>query len=234
MERYFLSRHAFVCFVDSHAIFLDLKRGKYSALPAREVALLRACVNGWLRGEKDTPTEPPTECNQLLSDLSARGILTTDEHSGHPAVPVSVELALRDCLDGTADATRVAKTLALAFILSWAVTITIERMWSLERIVRHVQKRKEGAQSRSASIERFLIAMAEYRKLRRPRWFRVPSGIAETLLLVEFLARRGLYPSWVFGVRLKPFSSLTWLQVGDLVLTTSTEAVQSYTPILAI
>ena len=56
----------------------------------------------------------------------------------------------------------------------------------------------------------------------------------DSLVLVEFLARHGLYPTWVIGVSTNPFKAHSWVQVGDRVLNDLPERVSMFTPILVI
>jgi hypothetical protein len=57
------------------------------------------------------------------------------------------------------------------------------------------------------------------------------SCLLDSLSLVMFLARRGLYANLVFAVTTDPFAAHCWAQVDDLVLNDSVGNAQSYTPI---
>lgn len=48
------------------------------------------------------------------------------------------------------------------------------------------------------------------------------------------LARRGIRPDWVFGVRTWPFAAHCWLQIGDLVIADTLDRVTRYTPIMVV
>jgi len=48
------------------------------------------------------------------------------------------------------------------------------------------------------------------------------------------LARRGIHPDWVFGVRTWPFAAHCWLQIGDLVIADTLDRVNRYTPIMVV
>jgi len=54
------------------------------------------------------------------------------------------------------------------------------------------------------------------------------------LALLEFLAIKNLYPTWVFGVQAQPFGAHCWLQEGDKLLNESVEYAGQFTPIMAV
>jgi hypothetical protein len=56
----------------------------------------------------------------------------------------------------------------------------------------------------------------------------------DSLVLIEFLACHGLYPTWVIGVKaFAPFSAHSWIQHETYVLTWSAESLTKFVPILA-
>ena len=58
--------------------------------------------------------------------------------------------------------------------------------------------------------------------------------LADSLALVNFLARYRHFPTWVFGVQTRPFAAHCWVQDGDVVFNDTPDHVRRYTPILAI
>ncbi|NJO12382.1 MAG: lasso peptide biosynthesis B2 protein [Gammaproteobacteria bacterium] len=58
--------------------------------------------------------------------------------------------------------------------------------------------------------------------------------LLDCLVCIEFLATRGYYPAWVFGVRTAPFQAHCWVQLGGLVLNDTVEHVRGFTPILVV
>ena len=53
-------------------------------------------------------------------------------------------------------------------------------------------------------------------------------------MLVKFLASYQVHPTWVIGVRTKPWAAHSWVQQGTLLLDSNPEEVCEYTAILAI
>ncbi|RYZ14310.1 MAG: lasso peptide biosynthesis B2 protein [Alphaproteobacteria bacterium] len=56
----------------------------------------------------------------------------------------------------------------------------------------------------------------------------------DALALLEFLALKNLYPTWVFGVQAQPFGAHCWLQSSDILLNESTEYAGQFTPIMTV
>ncbi|HVZ34530.1 MAG TPA: lasso peptide biosynthesis B2 protein, partial [Polyangiaceae bacterium] len=56
----------------------------------------------------------------------------------------------------------------------------------------------------------------------------------DSLVLAEFLRRRGVRATLVIGISTVPFAAHACVQFGDLVLNDTVEKVQGYTPILAV
>ena len=56
----------------------------------------------------------------------------------------------------------------------------------------------------------------------------------DSLALLEFLARHGIFPDWVFGVRARPFVAHCWVQYEDMVFNDTVEHVTGYIPIMVV
>jgi hypothetical protein len=56
----------------------------------------------------------------------------------------------------------------------------------------------------------------------------------DSLALLEFLARYGIFPDWVFAVRARPFVAHCWVQYQDVVFNDTAEHVGGYTPIMVV
>ena len=58
--------------------------------------------------------------------------------------------------------------------------------------------------------------------------------LLDSLALVMFLAKDGLLPRWVIGVRTGPFGAHSWVQCGTTVLNDQHEYVRQFRPILVV
>jgi hypothetical protein len=61
-----------------------------------------------------------------------------------------------------------------------------------------------------------------------------PKCLPDTLVLRDWLARAGLGPALVFGVRMDPFGAHCWLQSGSLVLNDAVDRIAAFTPVLVL
>ncbi len=56
----------------------------------------------------------------------------------------------------------------------------------------------------------------------------------DSLTLLNFLARYGIFPDWVFGVQARPFAAHCWVQLDEIVFNDTVEHVGGYTPIMTV
>jgi hypothetical protein len=58
--------------------------------------------------------------------------------------------------------------------------------------------------------------------------------LLDSLTLTHFLARYGVFPTWVFGVKTDPFYAHCWVQQGDFVFNDSPDFIKGFSPILVV
>lgn len=77
-----------------------------------------------------------------------------------------------------------------------------------------------------------LVMVDRFRRLRClvPRTGRC---LVQSLMLIQFLRRRGVAAEWVFGVRTHPFEAHCWVEWNGIVLNDGIDHVGWYTPIAA-
>lgn len=76
--------------------------------------------------------------------------------------------------------------------------------------------------------------MAAYEKLRPLAYTARERCLYDSLALLNFLAGEGLFPTWVIGVRTRPFGAHSWLQSGPVVLNDLHDHVRRFRPILVV
>ena len=76
--------------------------------------------------------------------------------------------------------------------------------------------------------------MTAYFILRQNFFSVVDACLRDSMTVVEFLARYDMYPKWVFGVTMNPFTAHSWVQAGSIVINDSVDHVNRFTPILTI
>lgn len=239
MTQYLLAAHAFICMVGDHAVFLDLKQDKYTALPAAEAAVLRGVVKGWpmWRTGSASASETGTPDSEAVADMLLReGLLTRDARRGKDATPVALQPASTALMSGVWVWPRLGIGHVLRFIHAWLWITVLLKCCRLEYVVRRVQRRKQRAMRRGARFDfqlaRRLVTL--YFRMQPRAFSPIDACLRNSLTLAEFLAKYGLYPTWVFGVRMPPFAAHAWLQEGPVVINDHVAHVRTFTPIMTI
>ena len=250
MERYALAEHVFVCVDDGQVVLLDVRQDRYWALEAARTAGLGTLVAGWpvARAQCDTGArgdEPnPCELGAVLELLCGRGLLTEPNASGKDATPVRAHTPVTDfgnqlwatkVVGSSRTVTGVAGS-GWTFLLAAVRARIALRLWPFERIIGRVRRRKLARAGRTQALDAELTRDLVAAFVRR-RVFLFSSRnecLHDSLALLEFLARYGLYPDWVFGVQTRPFAAHCWVQQDGVVLNDSLEHVIGYTPIMVV
>jgi hypothetical protein len=226
-----LPAHVYACVANRHLVFLDLRQDKYLCLDqaSSEVvgAMLRyevAC--GASNGERAVP---PAE---ILSSLLARNLVTQDTMLGRPGAPASVPEA-SETFAGSIPATLGARH--IAGFASASISAGASLRWQpIERIVERVRRAKPtGRPPATARPEEVAEVVASFGAL-RPYYPRPYLCLFDSLALLNYAARFGLFPTWVFAVRMDPFAAHCWVQDGSRVLNDTVEHVREYTPIMSV
>jgi len=238
MSRYWLSAHSYVCIADEHAVFLDLRKDKYSALGPADARTLSGVVDGWLPGReiaRDVPTRT-RGCDELVRTLLEERLLTSDMVAGKPATPVSIVRPTLTLQVPPRRIPRVDRTHVSRFVAAWLLATTMLNTVPLKATVGRVWKRKarrSGAEG-AFDVKRAFGLMTAYSILRPNFFSRRDACLRDSFTVVEFLARYGVFPTWVFGVRMNPFAAHSWVQEGSIVINDDVDHVNTFTPILTI
>jgi hypothetical protein len=234
MNNYLLASTAHLCVSGGHVVILDLISGKYLGVPTIEAARLGGWVRGWPIAAacgRDTASNPP----EVLERLRDQGLLTTDPSLGKSAEPVMREI--RDTWYA-ALWPRVAKPIRLRHLVRmvWAVLFAVGAMrWlRLDRIIRRAQRRKLYSAPARIDTERVAALLQIYRGLRPFFYSTEQRCMFHCMALAEFLAGFGVYPDWVFGVRIAPFQAHCWLELDGVSLTDPPLTLDRMTPIMAV
>jgi Transglutaminase-like superfamily len=239
MARYALADHVFVCLNGEHLVILDLKEDRYWALEAAQTAGLGALVDGWpvaATEEAQSADSASPEANAAIEVLKGRGLLTEGIPPGKAATPITAIAPMRELVSEaeTSAGTRLGSW--LKFFTASALAKLRLRTWPFERVIQRVKRRKE-LEGRNASpldaewARKLVEAFARYRVF---LFSSKDECLYDSLALLEFLARYGIYPDWVFGVQTRPFAAHCWVQHGDIVFNDTVEHVSGYTPIMVV
>lgn len=239
-EQLYLADDVYVCMTEGHGVFLDLKRDKYSAVmfPAPQDG---GSDKGLL---SDAPASLAGKLAAQKDELLSAGLLTTDSASGHP-----IEGAPIEGVDGHIFGLDDQRAFGLTGEAAAGLKITLGEMWDffiaswkasrdlkrkhIAKIVGKVQQRKAKAGAQPPDLEKVRRLTAVYRRL-RPWYPRKYLCLYDSLALVEFMAKRKVYPLWVFAVQAQPFGAHCWVQNERLLLNEGSEYAGQFTPIMAV
>lgn len=211
------------CHVVGGIIFLDVPGDRYFQLPKpleqEFTSLLR-------EGTEDTP----------ISGALARAdiIAMADDDSATPRAH-SIHYPSCSALENPRPA-----RISLGAILEvlWIVgstgrAIRPGRLNAAVDVMRRTRDRHPRHTARTAMESGNLLAVALASQFHRARPF-VPIEtccLLDSIAMIRFLARRGIFAKLVFGVTGDPFSAHCWVQRGDMVLNDTVGHVTSHTPI---
>ena len=216
-DRLYLAHHVHCAQVEGQLVFLDLRADRYSCL---------ALDQG---------------IGEIADSLAAADILTPDPGKGRPlAAPPPV--ALTGDLMGypVGRAPRIRASHVARFAASASTTAARLRWRSLVDVVARVRDRKRrrgGGRPTGGPADREarLGELVEIYKRLRPLLFTSRDHcLRDSLVLVEFLAAHGLFPLWVIGVRMGPFSAHSWVQDESVVLNDVVANAARFTPIMTV
>jgi hypothetical protein len=200
-----------------------------------EMAALGPWIVGWTATGEPVHSESTTMPDQPLQtaeQLVKRGVLTTVQTQGKELAAPRVSMATAE-FERRSRPPSFKPHHAYNFVKASIDAFASLRWKPLERTVGEVRQRKarrENARSR-ASDDTNLVEIFDHL---RPYFPRDYLCLFDSLALVNFLARYGRFPQWVFGVRSDPFSAHCWVQQDSCVLNDSMEHVQTYVPIMSV
>lgn len=227
MNGYFLPGHVHYCQRGDAFVFLDLKQDDYTLVNGPAAAALKAI------SLQRAPTSHDVS-NDAFNELLSGGLLVTDPAAGRSIAPTQTDVAVESLVDRESllDA-RVTPANLWNFLAACTTATMLLRWRPIEATVLRVARRK-------ADYDRQPLDMAKARELTaaflRLRGF-FPANylcLFDSLALLEFLARYRIFPTWVFGIRLEPWSAHCWVQHGCCAFNEEVDEAANYTPIMAI
>jgi hypothetical protein len=239
MARYALAEHVFVCLNGDHLVLLDLKADRYWALEASKTAGLASLVSGWpVTGAVSGATEetPSEETTAAIDLLRGRGLLAETSPPGKDATPVSAPTPVSELLSEIETAPGPPVRSWLTFVKGSVIAKFVLRIWRFERVIREVRRRKAllGSQAPPPDLQHVRKLVEAFTRYRIFLFSSKDECLYDSLALIEYLARHGVYPDWVFGVQTRPFYAHCWVQYGGVVFNDTVEHVSGYTPIMVV
>ncbi len=238
MARYGLATHVFVCRDEDYIVVLDLKQDRYFALEAAKTAMLTAVVPGWpVAGQRGTDAVVGDAAEAALRPLLRQGWLLEASTGAREATPVSVprpETQLTGDGDGASE--KVGLRTLFAFVVASVFAKAALRLRPFDHVVRRVAQRKARYSNANEplDLERARRLIEVFERMRAFLFSTRDECLHDSLAVLEFLARYRIFPTWVFGVRARPFAAHCWVQHEDVVFNDTVEHVSTYVPIMTI
>jgi Transglutaminase-like superfamily len=239
---YFLSPHVHVCVAGKQVIFLDLERDKYLAVAHAHP------IGRWVRGwplpqtgpgavvQDGTSVRVPGPENGLLAQMISQGLLVTDPTLGKEAAPVVADKPKVALVEYDLHVRpRATPRQFWNFCVAFAVARWSLKHRPIKAVVEAARLRKARAVGTSkvdiATIRGLVTAFVHM----RPLFYTTRDGcLLDSVTLTHFLARYGVFPTWVFGVRSDPFYAHCWIQLGDHVFNDTPDFIKGFSPILVV
>jgi len=237
--RYALADHVFVCLNGEHLVLLDLKEDRYWALDAAQTAGLGELVGGWpvrskhSQGSGDAPSE---ETAAAIEVLRGRGLLAESVPPGKDATPVNADPPVKELISETETSPGEGGGSRFSFLAASAFAKFALRTWPFERVIQRVRRKKAavGPQCGTLDADRARKLVEAFARYRVFLFSSKDECLYDSFALIEFLARHGIYPDWVFGVQTRPFAAHCWVQHGGIVFNDTVEHVSGFTPIMVV
>ena len=234
---YWLAAHVFVCCINDQVVLLDLKRDKYLALGSTH-AELQGMVVGWPSGSSSDSTNNKRTPNKKLAEvLREKGLLTADQNTGKAATPVQTvnpSESLAHCF--FTDRPPINSLHFLIFLWASVSAAFGLRLRPIEKVVARMRDAPSShiSTETEARIARLRELVGVYEGLRPLGFAGRDSCLYDSLTLMKFLARYGLRPRWIFGVRTAPFGAHCWLQHEEIILNDTPDRTSVFTPIMIV
>ncbi len=232
-----LAEDVYFCVTQAHGVFLDLKKDAYSAIPPRPAeeggGVGAGQATALIAGHEDelvsagllVTSPPPAPASSLEAYRAIRrpaeNIFGFDDQRAFGmarALYPDLRVTMRDCLE---------------FVRACRRASVMLRSRHIHAIVQRIRNRKLRANRGAADIDVLRPRVAAFRRL-RPWYPRDYVCLYDAIALIEFLAMRGIYPDWVFGVQAQPFGAHCWVQSEGVALNDGVEYVDQFTPIMVV
>jgi hypothetical protein len=238
-RRLFLRNHVYLCRGRRHWVLLDVNRDKYQCVGRHQFEALGPLLHGW-KDPADTSSDGagalPEIANELANALASQGILSEDAADTKDAHPTDFLHPTQALESGCPESSLWSTWLhAGTFFASCRRASRELRCQPFQVTLEAVRVRKARSVARLGvpDLDRARSRVLEFNRL---RWYypRPYLCLFDSLALLHFLARFGLFPDWVFGVSADPFEAHCSVQLGNVVLNDTVERVSALTPIMYV
>lgn len=234
MSHYLLGEHVRACAIGEQVVLLDVRRNKYLALAQAQCSGLDQLVADWPR-LAGSATREEAHAKVLAGRMLANGLLRTASSDAMPpqwpTLPEVTGTVVGEYADTTVRAGLRQTSLFVQSILTATVALKLR---GLEFAVRWASGLRPRNARDEVSLEAAQQAVSVYERLRPLAYTARDECLFDSLALLAFLARQGMYPRLAIGIRTGPFGAHSWVQSGHTVLNDLPERVRKFRPILVI
>lgn len=241
-KAYWLPSHVRACSTATGTVLLDLQRNRYFGVGRNETIALRSLAGNWqslaaapVSFASDAEALPVQEAVGIADKLVQAGLLSNS--APEPAAFTTTQVDLNSLLTSVGHELDRKSAIRWRHIISFLRACTWARRSVRSRTLFLVAEdigRQKNVASAPFDNDRAIELVGIFRRLRPHTFAARDQCLFHALALVRFLAYYDVYPTWVIGVRTKPWAAHSWVQQGTLLLDANPEQVCEYTPILAI
>lgn len=233
-ERYYLPRHVYACSLQGGLVFVDLLRNRYFSIGETDSrAIGPHIVNHPVAQNSSDGSLPASQ--SVAARLLQAGLLQRQDSGSRDFAPADVDraaalLSIEDVYRGP----QPARDYLLSFAVSCLWARVSLRTRSLHAIACSLKRTKAQDGAATFDAEKTASLVYVFRKLRPYAFTSLDQCLFHALALTRFLNHHGQFPTWVIGVRLRPWGAHSWVQHDHWVLDTTPEIVREYVPLLAV
>lgn len=238
-RQYWMPPHVRACPTVTGAVVLDLKRNRYFGLGIHETRALFALELDWSKANLHATSllepMPLDAAMRIAEDLVEAGLLCRDAPTDGVLTPSAIDLS--GTLTSVGHQINRAVIIRLGHIIHFLRACTWAKHAVRSRTLYSVacQVSSNKSQCREGfDIERAIELACIFRRLRPFTFTAKDQCLFHALALVKFLSCYQVFPTWVIGVRARPWAAHSWVQEGSLLLDSNPEHVCEYTPILTV
>ena len=239
MQQYWIPAHVRVCPLLASTILLDLKRNRYFGIGTKETRALSTLALNWNEANGSAATVEqlaPDVAMDMADALIEAGLLSRDvpaERAAFGGAPVDLSGVLTSAGHELSRSSSLRLSHVASFVAALAWTRRALRSHTLYSIACELRNCKVAAGSNFDEAKAVEL-VGIFRRLRPHAFAARDRCLFHSLALVRFMARHAVFPTWVIGVRARPWGAHAWVQQDKLLLDANPEQVCEYTPILTI
>ena len=237
-KRYYVDKDAYFCVYGSRFVFLQLRTDQYTLVNGSEADFLFDLLNrnGMHGSENREETEETTDfSDDQLSGFFSRRLLTTKSGEGKILTPTLLDPATKMLIE---EEYALSPDITFSHIanFTWACLVAEALLKFHIRKTVHAVRRLRPTGNRTKDQSEFSEAKDVVRIFKKLRMWHPRNFLCrfDSLLLLQFLARYEIYPHWVYGVQLEPWSAHCWVQHNGILFDDELERVSEYKPIMVI